>query len=126
MKLLFLDDHVLTAGSVRMKGGEELSKIGETMTQVVIAQAKEFGTMYYSDRALSLWPAGAERDATRAVASMSAVVTAMSERVEAELHTQSMLLLLWRVRFASVESWQGPIPKWVSKALISLPLSLSD
>ena len=94
MKLLFLDGHVLTAGSVRMKGGEELSKIGEAMTQVVIAQAKEFGTMYYSDRALSLWPAGAERDATRAVASMSAVVTAMSERVEAELHTQSMLLQL--------------------------------
>ncbi len=92
MKLLFLDGHVLTAGSVRMKGGDELSKIGETMTQVVIAQAKEFGTVYYSDRALSLWPAGAERDATRAVASMSAVVTAMSERVEAELHTQSILL----------------------------------
>ncbi len=92
MKLLFLDGHVLTAGSVRMKGWEQLSKIGETMTQVVIAQAKEFGTVYYSDRALSLWPAGAERDATRAVASMSAVVTAMSERVEAELHTQSMLL----------------------------------
>ncbi len=57
------------------------------MTQVVIAQAKEFGTVYYSDRALCLWPAGAERDATRAVASMSEVVTAMSERVEAELHT---------------------------------------
>ena len=54
MKLLFLDGHVLTAGSVRMKGGEELNKIGETMTQVVTAQAKGFGTMYYSDRALSL------------------------------------------------------------------------
>ena len=62
------------------------------MTQVAIAQAKEFGTVYYPDRALTLWPAGAERDATRAVASMSAVVTAMSERVEAELHTQPMLL----------------------------------
>ena len=73
------------------------------MTQVVIAQAKEFGTVYYSDRALCLWPAGAERDATRAVASMSEVVTAMSERVEAELHTQSMLLHVWRLRSASVE-----------------------
>ena len=94
MKLLFDDGHVLTAGSVKMKGGAELSKIGEAMTQVVIAQAKEFGTMHYSDRALSLWPAGAERDATRAVASMSAVVTAMSERIEAELRTQSMRLQL--------------------------------
>ena len=46
MKLLFLDGHVLTAGSVRMKEGEELSNIGEAMTQVVTAQAKEFGTMY--------------------------------------------------------------------------------
>ncbi len=103
MKLLLLDVHVLTAGALRMKGGEELSKLGEAMTQAEIAQSKEFGTMYYSDRALSLWPAGAERDATRAVASMSAVVTAVSERAAAELHTQSMLLHLWRVRSANVE-----------------------
>jgi hypothetical protein len=106
MKLLFIDGHALTAGSARVDGHRELGQHGETMTQVAIAQAKEFGTVYFSDRAFSLWPAGAERDATRAVASMSAVVTTMTERVEAELHKDSILL-----QFAAFDlaTWQSGV-----------------
>ena len=92
MKILFLEGHVLTAGSAKVAQGLQLDQVGETMTHVAIQQAKEFGTMYYVDRAFCLWPAGAERDAERAVASMSDVVNAMRDRVEAELAMNSFLL----------------------------------
>ena len=92
MRLLFEEGHILTTGTKGPSQGQQLGEVGETMTHVAIEQAKQFGTMYYVDRAFCLWPAGAERDAERAVASMSTVVSAMRERIEAELHTNSLLL----------------------------------
>ena len=65
--------------------------IGETMTHVAISQAKSLGEVYYSNRVLCLWPPGAEHDATRAVAGMADVISAMAERIEAEVHSDSLL-----------------------------------
>ena len=86
MRLLFADGNVLTEGGVTPAGG-----IGETMTHVAISQAKSLGEVYYSNRVLCLWPPGAERDATRAVAGMADVISAMAGRIEAEVHSDSLL-----------------------------------
>ena len=86
MRLLFKQAHVLATPPPGVTGG------GMMCTWIAISQAMECGPIYYLDRCLNLWPAGAKEEALGALDAMQEVVGAMEHRVEAELHVKSLLL----------------------------------
>jgi len=98
IQVLFAQGHVL----VEMPPGAA----GETCTTMAVTQAREFGKLYYLDRCINLWPPNARSGVERALASMADVVTAVSDRVDAEVPRDSLQadfgafdLRAWHVAF---------------------------
>ncbi len=84
MQALFLDAHILVDPGAGMK----------TCTQIVLEQAYAAPPLYYGDRCKQLWHRRGAAKGKEVMASMQAVVSAMLARVEAELHSEEIMLTL--------------------------------
>jgi len=83
LRILFKECHVLA---------DSPGVPGATSTSIAIAQAMSLGHLYYMDRALNLWPQGANKEAMAAVSAMQDIVDAASARVEAELPQSGLVI----------------------------------
>ena len=84
LQVLFKDCHVL---------GESPGVPGaRTATSIAIEQAMSLGHLYYIDRALHLWPEGANEEAMKAVSAMREIVDLVCDRIEAELPQSGLVV----------------------------------